>query len=144
MRREREGYSVYQDVESTIKSSFEVLLRTAIASLVMALLCVLLAILVTGSFGESVWGVFLELALRLAGSDFRSGVMDVGAIVAGLVVALAALSWVRHKRPVGEGGWHVARGWLIGVLDDARREDVAIDLMHILAMCFGALVAVFG
>ena len=143
MRREREGYSVYQDVELTIKSSFEVLLRTAIASLVMALLCVLLAILVTGSFGESVWGVFLELALRLAGSDFRSGVMDVGAIVAGLVVALAALSWVRHKRPVGEGGWHVARGWLIGVLDDARREDVAIDLMHILAMCFGALVAVF-
>ena len=141
--KDRAGYVDYREVKSRIKSGSGVLFLSVSASLLTALFCVLLVKLVTGNFGDSFLGEFLDLALRLSGSSFRSDVVDVGAVVAGAEVALAALSWRQHKRPAGEGVRRVGMMWLIDVFDDARREDIAADLMRVLTACFGALVVAF-
>lgn len=141
--KDRAGYVDYREVKSRIKSGSGVLFLSVSASLLTALFCVLLVKLVTGNFGDSFLGEFLDLALRLSGSSFRSDVVDVGAVVAGAEVALAALSWRQHKRPAGEGVRRVGMMWLIDVFDDARREDIAADLMCVLTACFGALVVAF-
>ena len=137
------GYLDYREVKSRIKSGSRVLFLAVSASLFTALFCVLLVKLVTGDFGGSFLEEFLDLALRLADSSFRSDVMAVGAVVAGVEVALAALSWRQHKRPAGEGTRRVGMVWLIDVFDDARREDITADLMNVLTACFGALVVAF-
>ena len=90
--KDRAGYVDYREVKSRIKSGSGVLFLSVSASLITALFCVLLVKLVTGNFGDSFLGEFLDLALRLSGSSFRSDVVDVGAVVAGAEVALAALS----------------------------------------------------
>ena len=139
----RNGYTVYEEVESSIEPAPRILLPAVMTSFAMALLYASVVVLAMGDVRGPIVETLLELAFRLAGSDFRSAATNVGAIIAGLAVALTALSWVRRKRPEDESGRQVMRAWLTDVLDDARREDAAAVLMIVLASSFGALVIAF-
>lgn len=130
------GYRPVSEVGGKMQPGYyTMLLVTAFMSVTMALgICVLVLMPVSGGSlsASSIDG----LISCLRRSEVQETLLGLEGIIAGLTVTLAALSWVRKSRPDDPRYW---RAWLNDVFDDARREEVSLAIMMVLAALFGAV-----
>lgn len=130
------GYRPVSEVGGRMQPGYyTMLLVTAFMSVTMALgICVLVLMPVSGGSlsASSIDG----LISCLRRSEVQETLLGLEGIIAGLTVTLAALSWVRKSRPDDPRYW---RAWLNDVFDDARREEISLAMMMVLAALFGAV-----
>ena len=126
----------YKEVKSSRGSTWSVAAAVFMLSVALLALFFMIIIFLSGDASDLNWGKVKWVAKRVSYGEFRNSIIDVEALVVGLIVAVIALSWKMRERPEASAK---LRAWLAEVHDAARRELTSFLILMILAMLFGAL-----
>lgn len=134
------GYRRYIEVESGGPSlGYGVSLAIFLSALLLILFSIL-SIMMSIDVSQSSDKQIGQLVSQVARRDFRASIMDVEGVMATIVLALAALSWVDVKQPRDRT---YMRMWINDVNNSGKREQVVFVSMLFLSSSFGALVLAF-
>lgn len=135
-----DGYVPYVELKSTVKSAGALGMRLLLMSpLLLLFITYVAAFAFVGAEGFKAERIEY-LYQQVSSAVFREEILAVCGFVVGAVVALAALSWVRRRRPEDS---RYTRSWLVGVLDDALKETISFGCTMILSSLFGVLTLMF-
>lgn len=134
------GYIPYVELKSSVKPVFVLGYQMLVISPMLLLSVGYISVyFATREGGVTVEGV-RTLYSQSSSGLFREEILGVCGFVIGAVMALAALSWVRHRRPENP---HQNRMWVVDILDDSLKEMVSFCAVIVLSSLFGVLTIMY-
>ncbi len=134
------GYIPYVKLKSNVKPVFVLWYQMLVMSPMLLLSVGYFSVyFATRKGGVTVEGV-RTLYSQSSSGLFREEILGVCGFVIGAVMALAALSWVRHRRPENP---HHTRMWIVDILDDSLKEMVSFCATVVLSSLFGVLTIMY-
>lgn len=138
---EQKKWAPRAEIEPATASGAQMLGMYAVLAAGTAFVLLLAVIGISGDAAEPFEPrLWTRLVGRLTAASFRDSALGLMAVVAGLSVALVALSWPRRA---GESPVRHPQIWLASVLEDAQRESTALVIMVTLSGLFGGVAFLY-